>query len=570
MTDRILALHRSDLDHAARLLAQLRASGDMDDKAVVTVFDPVMHTYAVLNGHTQVQLVPLPPCEISTHAAPRAWAATRLLCAEVSQVLAEHIPEAAGAAWCGHWMQFVHLVSLGWQSIAEQVAQRLRGDRLHVLLPDQPYAFGFHSFLPGLVVSDVLRAAGCTVKLYSTTLQAADAPLLPDPLPGDGAAPPELLCHLPTCFYDAGTFVDEVRASGRRALVLPAQFYDCPTDGLPRSRMVAPAVLAARLPAATLAQIDSLLVRVAEVLTRHWAPRLPAAGLLQKQVAAVLEGLRHNALVFHALDQALGAQPPKRLLLSNHEGGYHGALFSFARRHGAQIVLVPHSKIFNVPVKSRAHDVLCLTHPLQGGDVFDLHGDRLSTGWLDFREPQQHSGSPPQPLATLGVVLNSLSDTGMLVPDLAAFVDGLRRLRQWCAAHGVQCRLRSRPNGSALVMLSAALGVSPESLANEQGGSIIDFGRGCDLVVGYDIPTSGLFDLLAQGLPVLQAQCRPLGPEEWTIVDDRIVPRHGVEGLIGQLQAWHADPLALWRFRRDQQALVAARRAEALPLRHWL
>ena len=570
MTDRILALHRVDLDHAARLLAQLRASGDVDDKAVVTVFDPVMHTYAVLNGHSQVQLIPLPHCEIASHAVPRAWAATRSLCADVAEVLSQHIPEASGAAWCAHWMQFVHLVSLGWRDMARQIAQRLQGDRVHVLLPDQPYAFGFHSFLPGLVVSDVLRSAGLPVKLYGTSLPPPDAPLLPDPLPADGAAAPDLLCHLPTCFYDAETFVDEVRASGRNALVLPAQFYDCPTEGLTRSRMVAPAVLAARLPAATLACIDSLMAPLAEVLGRHWAPRLPAPGLLQKQVAAVLDGLRHNALMFHALDQALGAQPPKRLLLSNHEGGCHGALFSFAKRHGIQILLVPHSKIFNVPVKSRDHDVLCLTHPLQAGDVYDLHGDRLNVGWLDFREPLQHSGSPPRPLATLGVVLNSLSDTGMLVPDLAAYVDGLRRLRQWCETHGVACRLRSRPNGSALVMLSAALGVSPESLAQEQGGSITDFGRGCDLVVGYDLPTSGLFDLLSQGLPVVQARCRQLGPEEWPIVDDRVVPRHGLPALLAQLDGWHADPVALWRFRRDQQAQVAARRATVMPLRHWL
>jgi len=570
MTDRILALHRADLDAAAQLLAQLRASGDVDDSAVVTVFDPVMHTYAVLNGHSRVQLIPLPFCDVSTGATPRAWSATRSLCAAVEKVLVDELPAAAGAAWCGHWLQFVHLVSLGWQSIALHVAQRLKGDRIHVLLPDSPYAFGFHSFLPGVVVSDVLRSAGLDVKLYGSGLPPADAPLLPDVQPSDGTAAPDLLVHLPTCFYDVATFVEEVQASGRRALVLPAQFYDVPTDGLPRCAMVAPAVLATRLPDVELACIDRLLGRLADLLGRQLAPFVPAAGLLQRQVAALLEGFRHNALVFFSLEQALGQRPPRALLLSNHEGGFHGALFSFAHRHAARLVLVPHSKIFNVPVKSRGHDVLCLTHPLQAGDVFDLNGDRLSTAYLDFRAPLQHSGAPPRQLATLGIVLNSLSDTGMVVPDLQAYVDGLRRLLHWCSAHRVACRIRSRPNGSALVMLSAALGVTPESLADQQCGSITDFGSGCDLVIGYDTPTSGLFELLAQGMPVVQGLCRRLGLEEWTIVDHHVVPQHHVAPLLAELEAWHADPLALWRFSRDQQARLAARRAAALPLRHWL
>ncbi len=570
MTDRILALHRVDLDAAAQLLAQLRARGDVDDSAVVTVFDPVVHTYAVLNGHSRVQLIPLPFCEVSTGATPRAWSATRSLSAAVDQVLADEVPEAAGAAWCGHWLQFVHLVSLGWQGIARHVAQRLKGDRIHVLLPDLPYAFGFHSFLPGVVVSDVLRSAGLSVQLYGSVVPPADAPLLPDVLPSDGTASPDLLVHLPTCFYDAATFVDEVQASGRRALVLPAQFYDAPTDGLARCPMVAPSVLAARLPAADLVRIDRLLGRLGELLTRHLGPFVPAAALLQRQVAALLEGFRHNALVFFTLEQALGRRPPRTLLLSNHEGGFHGALFSFARRHAARLVLVPHSKIFNVPVKSRGHDLLCLTHPLQAGDVFDLDGNRLTAARLDFREPLQQGGVPPRPLATLGIVLNTLSDTGMVVPDLQAYVDGLRRLLLWCSAHGVACRIRSRPNGSALVMLSAALGVTPESLADQQGGSITDFGRACGLLVGYDTPTSGLFDLLNQGMPVVQGRSRRLGPEEWTIVDDNVVPQHTVPELLAQLDAWQADPVALWRFRRDQQARLATRRADALPLRHWL
>ena len=576
MTDRILALHRMDLGVAAQLQAQLQAqmAGRLAPGAapaaapILTVLDPVLHTHAVFNGFPQAQLAPLPFCDISTGVVPRAWAATRTLCAALDEVLAGLVPEAAGAAWCGHWLQHLHMATLGYRHMARLAAAPWAGDRLHVLLPDLPYAFGHHSFAPGLVLSDALRAAGVAVQLYASDLPPWHPPMLPDVLASDAAV--DLLCHLPTCFYDAAGFSAEILASGRRTLVLPSQTYDVPTDGLPRCGLVAPAALALHLPADLLARIDDTLQRAAAVLVQHLVPLLPGAGCLHKQVQALLAGLRHNALVFFTLVQRFARQPPAVLLMSNHDAGLHGALYSFARRCQVRTLQVPHSKIFNVPLKSRGHDVLCLTHALQGGDVLDLHGDRMPTAVLDFGESLRFDAAPTRPLATLGIVLNTLSDMGMVVPDLPRYLDGLRRLRQWCAAQGVQCRLRCRPNGSAMALLCGALGITPADLVAHQDGPITDFGRGCDLVIGYDTPTSGLFELLDQGLPVMQALCRRLGPEEWSMVDAKVVPHLPVDQVLPRLAAFRDEPLALWQFRQDQLGQYARARSRAMPLRHWL
>jgi hypothetical protein len=112
--------------------------------------------------------------------------------------------------------------------------------------------------------------------------------------------------------------------------------------------------------------------------------------------------------------------------------------------------------------------------------------------------------------------------------------------------------------------------VSAADLERDQQGGIADFGRGCDLVLGYDIPTSGMFDLLNAGVPALQALCRPLAPNEWRIVDPTVVPQLPVAAMLERLDGFASDSLALWRFRRDQTGLALQAGSAALPLRAWL
>lgn len=565
--DRILALHRIDLHTAAQLARQI--GGDASPPQV-TVFDPVLLTHARLNGVPQAQLLLTPDLDFAHGITVQVLAATRRLVARLDAVLAGLLPSARGAAWCGHWLQYLHFTALGYRALAERMAPKLRGGKLHVLLPDLPHRFGYHSFLPGLAVSEVLRQRGCQVQLYSTPLPAWDAPLLPDPFSAAEGDDPDLLCHLPTCFYDAALFTAEIQAAGRRALVLPTQLFNAPMEALPRAAMVAPAALQARLPAGTLQRLDAVLDQAATLLHAELQPLVGAAGPLQAQVRVLTEALRWNALLALALAERFGKAPPRTLLLSNHDGGLHGGLLSFARAHRVRTLMVPHAKVYPDPLTSWGHDITCLGHPLQGGDVLDLDSHRMPFQPLDFAEARQPQPAAPRPLATLGVVLNAVSLNCICVVDVAAYLAGLERLRGWCRAQGVQLRIRCRPNGSVMSLLGDQMGITDAELVRDQEGSIADFGRACDLVLGWDVPTSGMLELLAAGVPVVQALFRRLGPQEWRSVDASVVPQLMQDDLLPRLEAMRTDPMALWRFARDQASQCAERAAGALPLRAWL
>ena len=567
MTDRILALHRIDLHSAAQLARQI---GQQQGGAapVLNVFDPVLLTHAHLNGVPQAQLLPTPDLDIAHGVTLQVLAATRAVCVAADAVMASVIPAARGAAWCGHWLQYMHFTAIGFRQLARRMLPALAGSKLHVLLPDLPFRFGYHSFVPGLVLADVVSQAGGTVQLYSTPMAPWDAPLLPDP--AAHAGPVGLLCHLPTCFYDAALFSQEIQAAGRPALVLPSQVYDAPVQGLPTVPLVPPPTLADRLAPTQLAQLEAALDRLGGMLSAHLQPLIAAPGPLAAQVRALVDGYRLNALLYLALAQRFGAAPPATLLLSNHDAGLHGAMHSFARAHGVRTVMVPHAKVYPDPLTTYAHDILCLGHPLQGGDVLDLDSQRMPWASLSFGEVRRPIPATPRPLATLGIVLNSVSLNCMCWVDVQVYLAGLTRLRAWCAAQGVACRIRCRPNGSVMSLLQGALQLSDADLLRDQQGSIADFGGGCDLVLGYDLPTSGMLELLAAGVPVMQALCRRLGPQEWRAVDAGVVPQLMLDDLLPRLQSLAADALALWQFSHQQACQCAARAAMAQPLRAYL
>jgi hypothetical protein len=568
---RILVLHRLDLQAAAQLAGQLARSGVADDAIVVTVLDPVLHTYALANGLPQVHLLDLPGCAgAAAEAAARALASARLVSGQADDLMAELIPQARGAAWCTFWHRTLHTTAYGCRSAARALAQATPDDTVHLLLPDAPLRYGYHSFVPGLMFYEGLRLAGRAPKLYVNPLPAVDAALLPDPASAPQGLAVDLLCHLPTCFGDGALFSAELRASGRSVLVMPSQVFDVATDGLARCSLVPAEQLAAGLTAAQRSALAAVLDRLSTLLAEQLQPLLSSTRMLQTQVAALVEGYRLNALMFMALQAHFGARPPRTLLISNHDVGLHGAFISFARLHGLRTVMVPHAKIFNSVVPSYGHDLLCLTHALQGGEVIDLDGYRMPTGTLDFAQPLRMDPAPARPLALLGIVLNAVSAKALCLVDMATYLGGLRRLLDWCRAQGVVCRIRCRPNGSLLSVLSAALNVSSDDLIGFQQGSLVEFAEGCELVVGYDVPTSGVLDLLAQGIPVLQALCRRLEPEERRIVDAEVVPLLSVDQALQRLGGFVADPLALWTFRREQQTQLARASAGAQPLRAWL
>lgn len=569
---RVLALHRVDLVPARQLVEQLAAR--QDEPPLLTVCDPVLHHHAITQGLTEVRLLPLPDARVAVDAAARAHAATRLLQAEIDEQVAPVIPAARGCGWLAHWLRQLHTTAFGFARIGQCMAERLGTDTVALLMPDQPHRYGYHSFLPALKVAEALRAAGTAPRLYQTALQPPDDILVPDlrAWPATQAAAPEVLVHLPTCFYDAALFAGEIAASGLSALVLPSPLFDVTLADLPRLPQCAPQALEAALDAPQRAALAALCRRLVPLVEHAMQRLLGSESAARAQAAALVGGIELQGLCYAALLQALAGRPqPRALLLSNHDAGLHGAWLAWARERRVPVLCVPHSKVHNQRLTvSDLPGLRCLHHGLQGGGPVDLDDNPVAAGVLDYAEDLHWPGRAPERLRTLGLVLNGLAANAMCLVDLRHYLHELQRLRDWARRQGVDCRIRCRPNESIASVLAAELGVPVRELLDGQAGSLVDFARGCDLVIGIDQPTSGSAELLRAGIPMLQALVRPLAPEEWRIVDAGVVPQLPVEAVLARLQDWHEQPLGLWQHVQAQRRAWLDSQSDARPLRSWL
>lgn len=565
MIELVAATHRFDLPAANSVLAQ-------QPSARLLVVDPSMHGRAQAHGIAEPLLFGGVRALTAHHATQQAAHATLMLNRALGQVLGDLIPEAQGAAWCSFRIRHMFWTSLAYKQVFREMLPQYQAQRWHVLLPTQAHTYGVHSFLPGLALIDALQKAGQPFSVYTFEcpgfgpFQLPDLTQLPDGL--------DLLCHLPTCMHDGGYFAAEIQASGLRTKVLSSQVYDVELNGLPATGLVDAEQVLELLPKGAVQALQDLQPAFLNVLREHLSPHIALPPYLEMQVQALWLAFRNQALFFFWLEQTLGQRPPKQLLLSNHDATLHGALQSFASRHRVSVTLLPHSKVCNFALSVDGPRPRVLHDGLQDGPCLDLAGRVVPSQRLSYPAARADvpKSDPKQRLAlnTLGVILNGLSANGIALADFDEYVRGLLNLRDWAQASGVKIRWRVRAAESPLSLLVDRVGLDENAILEDANGSILDFARSCDLCVGYDNPTSGLHELLRVGIPVLQAECRPLVRAEWSIVNTQVAPRYTMPQLLDELTLLQLNPAEFQAMRQRQHLAFLNSQSGAAPLSHWL
>lgn len=488
----------------------------------------------------------------------------------IDSALATLVPEARGGLWLQQELFYFLLTLAGYSYMGQDLAAGLDSDAVvHLIGPQAAFCYGQHSFTPALGLMQALGRKGRRWKAYTYDLPMLRLDRVPR-LDELAVADFDRLCHLPTCFYDHASFEQELRAAGGRVLNIPSQVYDVKLPSLDTAPLESIEDLQARLDPAWVAACDQALAGLRERLRGLFQAQIAVAWFIDLQLELIELGLRRQLLFFAALEQAFGAQPARQLLISNHDAGLHGALLGHARRHRLQVLMVPHAKFFNAPVAELDGPLLCLSHALQGSGIVDGAGRSVPAAALGYAEPISLSGELPRPLRRLGVLLAGTSYNGLCAADMGLYLDGLRKLADWCRGRGVEFLLRCKPSDGFASLLAEHLGLPIEAILEQRAMGLAAWGAGCDLCLGYDVPTSGAIELLRQGTPMLHLKLRPLLPEEQALLHPQVVPHLDLDEGLQLLQQWQAEPSLLWRHGRQQHAAYMARQALARPLRDFL
>jgi hypothetical protein len=361
------------------------------------------------------------------------------------------------------------------------------------------------------------------------------------------ADPSQAITHIPTCYQDHAHYTAEIARAFASNIDLPSAFWDIPV------RRRAP--MQARIDSVPRDHISdrALLYRDAarQVLTEQLGTLVPERRALQCQVDALADRCFMQALNYEGLlDVLRGARP--HMVITDHDTGSNGPLFSVAARLGAPITVLPHS----------SYPTGAIPHSLQVRVIErDGFATPTRTVWGEkVRTTAVHLGAAAKPIArqrvqTLCLLVNTLSSQGLSYVDFASLSRLHHALSLQCAERGVRLIVRLKPNGAALQMASTALRTSAESLQATIDCPIREIAQRTDLCICFGQPTSAGIEFLSHGSHVIHASDQ-LWPSDYptspAYLTDDTVPSYDCTQALYEVGALLADD-AVFRQRADAQ-----------------
>ncbi len=475
-----------------------------------------------------------------------------------------------------HLNFFCLFIALRWYTALWQlVGARLAGRRVHVPVNQRPTDYYFDSFVPALTLLEYLQGQhiDCVAYEYDAggvTLDSVPG-LTGEPRGGEppGGGPEWLLTHLPTCIYDHAYFGQEMRASKKRIVNLQARRWDVPVEADQTIGLMPMTQLLASLPPATQERIDAACGALSENLEHLLLPHFGSPRYRARQTESFVNLYRGQFATYFGLERFCRTDVPAKLVLSEHDTGFHGPLVSFAESRSLSVILLPHSKIMG-DVEFGYRNMVALTHPMQGTSIHDGYDRPVSHHTLAYPESFCSTTDIGNGLRTMSLMLNSPSLNGVHFSPPDAYLEGIKRIVSWCLAVDVQLKIRCKPGFPLFGLLRACVGADPAALARNAGETMDEHVQGCDLGLMYDMPTSASLFFLRRSLPILNPIVAELTKHQRSLVRPDLIVPESVEATLRRLDGFRADPLSLYAFRAAQFHAYVTGFTRARPLRCFL
>lgn len=363
--------------------------------------------------------------------------------------------------------------------------------------------------------------------------------------------------HIPTCYQHHDHYQAEIARAFASNIDLPSPYWDIPVRR--RGSMRVPLE---RLPADCIGPRPLQYREAArQVLEGELAALVPGRAALRRQVDEMAQRCFVQALHYEGLLDALrGTQP--HFVITDHDTGNNGPLYSVAARLGSPITVLPHA---SYPTGAIPHSLKVTAVERDGfaTPALTVFGEKVAMRPARLVAPVQPVSR--ERAGTLCLLVNTLASQGLSYIDFAGLARLHRSLAQLCAAHGAELIVRLKPNNAGLRMAASALSTPSETLQQVLDTPLTEIAARTDLCLCYGEPTSAGIEFLASGSLVLHASDQ-LWPSDYVTapayVGDDTVPSLPCDDALALAGALLADP-AQFRARGQAQRERFARRLTA-------
>lgn len=329
---------------------------------------------------------------------------------------------------------------------------------------------------------------------------------------------PEAVVHVPTTYRHINEYREQILSRFASLLDVPSAFWDIPVQR-PRT-LTRPHGEGPRAP-----WHDSCVAygeRARATLVEHLRPVVPHEGTLQRQAAAFARRCEVQAHDYHALLDALRGSCP-RFVVTDHDTGRNGPLFSVAERLGAPITVLPHSSYATGAIP-HARRVEVVEREGFATPVRSVWGEAVACRGVPLGPRVERR--PRTRLRTVCMMVNGLVSNGLFHIDFIGTVRFHDALRQLCEDRGLRLILRLKPTAPGLRLFAAATDTPAGALSELMKPPLEAVAAESDLCLSFGQPTTGTISFLAAGCYLVHASRMP-----WPI-DPAFSPPYFADGTV--------------------------------------
>lgn len=563
MENAIIIINDEDIAGAVQI------SKDMDNYRVY-IFDPVLVDKAVASGLQNIEFIPWENSplyhELDTGAHDLALQLEAVLDHEVRSV----IPEVSIVSW-QHLNLYYLFMTINWYSkLWEEFGGEFTNCRVHIFFCSNPARYYFNSFIPSFLLSWNLNAHGIEFTAHTYGEEQDKSNLIPN-LNGvnDSRSAEVFLSHLPTCIYDFEYFNQEVVSLGKPVINLESKWWNVPIETKGNLGLVDVELLISSLPLDIQEKVSCFTDELAKPLDVFFQSYILMSDFRDLQVTYIKNLYRSQLVTYFLLNQYFQQTKISKILLSDHDAGFHGPIVSFAKKNLLPILMLPHSKVSS-NIQFDYENIVALTHPTQERDIFNINGKSVAKKFIAYPEFFYGSSMSDKKIRKISLVLNAPSLNGVYFTSYSVYVTGVKRILKWCDENGIELNIRCKPGYSIINILARSIGADAEMIVHNTNEPLEQFMKKSDLCLVYDTPTTGALSYYRNSIPLLNVIVEPLTDAEMTRADSTLSPLESVDDTLLILEKLVSDSsyLHLFRLRQFSQYIKLFQSAE--PLRTYL
>ena len=462
---------------------------------------------------------------------------------QISELVKKYTKVSNVIGWQHLTLRYFFLTYFWYFDLWNEMSSQIPDGEITIFVLNNPQYLHQHSYLPAVLLMQHLSSIGRVYKAYLYGEVNYNHSDVLDVLGAQLEVGCDLLIHLPTILYDA-KYVEEALLGVKSVVNIKSKHWDTNINkgsinidfvGLDNLNFYD----SSKLKEALVSAIDG-------ILSKYFS----AHDFRKRQVNMLVEMLNCQITNYYLIDYYFANNKPKKLLISDHDTGLHGPILRYFENEGIEIYVFPHSK-FHSDNGFRTRKTNYLNHPIQRS-ITCFHGGAKPKTNLYYPKLKKSIASDfkSKDIRTVGLMLNGLSEGGILTLNFERYINGIKILSDWCILNSLIMKIRCRPDMPIRAVLRVLLEQNKNIIIDSAEVQLNEFISAIDLCVMYDTPTSAAISVLDSSCPLINIVPGEL--DFWISgwINEDVVPFYDLDSgvvKLNDLLITHAD------FLKNQQ-----------------